>query len=84
MTGRDAVTGSLPLPGLDPTRSYAVRVRPEAGLPAVVQHLAPAWWERALADDGIVVPGVGADRAWACPCPVIGPAQGYLLDARAL
>jgi alpha-galactosidase len=83
VTGRDAVTGSLPLPGLDPTRSYAVRVRAEAGLPAVLQHVAPAWWERALADDGIVVPGAVLTGV-GLPVPVIGPAQGYLLDLLAV
>ena len=49
VTGRDAVTGSLPLPGLDPARTYTVRVRPEAGLPAAVQQRGPAWWGEALA-----------------------------------
>lgn len=82
VTGRDAVTGSLPLPGLDRTRSYAVRVRAEAGLPAVVQHVAPAWWERALAEDGLVVPGAVLTGV-GLPVPAIGPAQGYLLDVRA-
>jgi alpha-galactosidase len=83
VTGRDAVTGSLPLPGLDPSRSYAVRVRAEAGLPAVVQHQGPPWWDLALADEGLVVPGsvlVGVGL----PVPVVGPAQGYLLDVRAV
>ncbi|GAB3879407.1 alpha-galactosidase [Terrabacter terrigena] len=83
MTGRDAVTGSVPLPGLDPTRSYAVRVRPEAGLPAVVQNTYPAWWGRALEGDGLVVPGAVLTEV-GLPVPVIGPAQGYLLDLRAL
>ncbi|WP_330474973.1 alpha-galactosidase [Terrabacter sp. C0L_2] len=83
VTGRDAVTGSLPLPGLDPSRSYAVRVRAEAGLPAVVQHQGPPWWDLALTDEGLVVPGsvlVGVGL----PVPVVGPAQGYLLDVRAV
>lgn len=83
VTGRDAVTGSLPLPGLDPARSYAVRVRAEAGLPAVVQHVAPAWWQQALADDGLVVPGAVLTGV-GLPVPVVGPAQGYLLDVRAV
>lgn len=81
VTGRDAVTGSVPLPGLDPTRAYAVRVRPEAGLPAVVQNTYPAWWEGALGGDGLVVPGAVL-TAVGLPVPVIGPAQGYLLDVR--
>ena len=81
VTGRDAVTGALALPGLDPSRSYAVRVRPEAGLPAVVQNTPPGWWEPALAEDGVVVPG-SVLTAVGLPVPVMGPAQGYLLDVR--
>ncbi len=83
VTGRDAVTGPLPLPGLDPDRSYAVRVRAEAGLPAVVQNAGPAWWDRALADDGVVVPGAVLTGV-GLPVPVMGPAQGYLLGVRAV
>ncbi|WP_076262844.1 alpha-galactosidase [Intrasporangium flavum] len=83
VTGRDATTGALPLPGLDPRRSYAVRVRPEAGAPAVVQHGAPSWWEPALAADGVVVPG-SVLGVVGLPVPVLGPAQGYLLDVRAV
>ncbi|WP_414654534.1 alpha-galactosidase [Intrasporangium sp.] len=82
VTSRDVVTGPVPLPGLDPARTYAVRLRPEAGLPASVQTADPLWWERALTDDGFVVPGsvlVGVGL----PVPVLGPAQGYLLDVRA-
>ena len=82
VTGRDAVTGPVPLPGLDPTQVYAVRVRPEAGLPAVAQLMAPAWWDRALGDDGFVVPGSVLTRV-GLPVPVIGPAQGYLLELTA-
>jgi len=83
VTGRDAVTGAVPLPGLDPARTYAVRVRPEAGLPAVVQAVAPAWWERALSADGLVVPG-SVLTGVGLSVPILGPAQGYLLDLRAL
>ncbi|KRF44243.1 alpha-galactosidase [Terrabacter sp. Soil811] len=83
VTGRDAATGALPLPGLDPSRSYAVRVRPEAGLPAVVQNTPPGWWEPALGEDGVVVPGSVLTTV-GLPVPIMGPAQGYLLDLRAL
>ncbi|MGO4362438.1 alpha-galactosidase [Terrabacter sp. RAF57] len=83
VTGRDAATGALPLPGLDPSRSYAVRVRPEAGLPAVVQNTPPGWWEPALGEDGVVVPG-SVLTSVGLPVPIMGPAQGYLLDLRAL
>ena len=83
VTGRDAVTGALPLPGLDPSRTYAVHVRPEAGLPALVQAAPPAWWEAATAPSGLVVPGSVLTTV-GLPVPVIGPAQGYLLDVRAV
>ncbi|MEP7330999.1 MAG: alpha-galactosidase [Terracoccus sp.] len=83
VTGRDAVTGALPLPGLDPSRTYVVHVRPEAGLPALVQAAPPAWWEAATAESGLVVPGSVLTTV-GLPVPVIGPAQGYLLDVHAV
>ena len=83
VTGRDAVTGALPLPGLDPGRTYTVRVRPEAGLPAVVQAAPPHWWDEALDEAGFIVPG-SVLTSVGLPVPAIGPAQGYLLDVRAV
>ena len=52
-------------------------------LPAVVQHAAPAWWEAALSADGLIVPG-SVLTAVGLPVPVLGPAQGYLLEFRAV
>jgi alpha-galactosidase len=76
-TGPSATPGLVALPGLDRARSYTVRVRREAGLPAVVQHVAPAWWREA-AEDGVVVHGaLLADVG--LPLPVLAPAQGFLL-----
>jgi alpha-galactosidase len=76
-SGPSVTPGLVALPGLDPTRTYTVRVRREAGLPAVVQHIAPAWWDEALRDGiavhGALLAGVGL------PLPVLGPAQGFLL-----
>ena len=83
VTGRDAVTGAVPLPGLDPSRTYAVRVRAEAGLPEVVQTSPPAWWDPALADEGLVVPG-SVLTSVGLQVPVLGPAQGYLLEVTAI
>ena len=54
-----------------------MRERREAGLPAVVQHVAPAWWDEALGD-GIAVHGALLARV-GLPLPVLGPAQGFLL-----
>ena len=76
-SARRATPGLVRLPGLDPDRTYAVRVRPEAGMPALVQHVAPGWWEAALSGelrlDGALLSQVGL------PMPVLAPAQGFLL-----
>jgi alpha-galactosidase len=76
-TGPQAVPGLVRLPGLDPTRTYRVRVRAEAGLPQTVQHAGPAWWEGALTEglelSGALLGSVGL------PMPVLAPAQGLLL-----
>jgi alpha-galactosidase len=71
-----AVAGLVRLPGLDPTRTYSLRVRPEAGLPEVVQHAAPRWWEEALV--GLSVSGALLTEV-GLPMPVLAPAQGFLL-----
>jgi alpha-galactosidase len=71
------------LPGLDPGLTYAVRVRPEAGLPEPEATSHPAWWALALTEAGFVVPG-SVLMSVGLAVPVIGPAQGYLLDVRAV
>jgi alpha-galactosidase len=76
-TSPQAVPGLVRLPGLDRARTYRLRVRREAGLPAVVQHAAPAWWEEALGD-GIEVHGAVLGTV-GLPMPVLAPAQGFLL-----
>jgi alpha-galactosidase len=76
-TSAQAVPGLVRLPGLDPLRTYTVRVRPEAGLPHVVQHAGPQWWDLACAGgqrlSGALLGQVGL------PMPVLAPAQGFLL-----
>jgi alpha-galactosidase len=76
-TSGQAVPGLVPLPGLDPGRTYSLRVRTEAGTPHTVQTLPPAWWADALREgvrlSGAVLAGVGL------PLPVLAPAQGFLL-----
>ena len=76
-TSGRAVPGLVPLPGLDPGRTYSLRVRTEAGTPHTVQTLPPAWWADALREgvrlSGAVLAGVGL------PLPVLAPAQGFLL-----
>ncbi|HET9020599.1 MAG TPA: alpha-galactosidase [Ornithinibacter sp.] len=77
VTGRGVTPGTVPLPGLDPERTYRLRVRTEAGLPATVQAAPPAWWERACAD-GIIVSGAALGSV-GLAMPVLAPAQGFLL-----
>jgi alpha-galactosidase len=48
-----------------------------------VQNAAPGWWDAALAEGGVVVPGAVLTGV-GLPVPLIGPAQGYLLDVRAV
>ena len=54
-----------------------MRVRPEAGLPAVTQVRGPRWWEQALGD-GIGVSGAVLAQV-GLALPVLAPAQGFLL-----
>lgn len=76
-TSGQAVPGRVPLAGLDPARTYVLRVRTEAGTPHTVQTSPPAWWADALREgvrlSGAVLAGVGL------PLPVLAPAQGFLL-----
>jgi alpha-galactosidase len=65
------------LPGLDPDREYAVRVRGEAGLPHTLQVRAPGWWEGA-SGEGIRLSGALLAEV-GLPMPVLAPAQGFLL-----
>ena len=83
VSSRDVIPGALRLPGLDPARAYAVRVRAEAGTPAVVQTTPPAWWETAGSEEGVIVPGSVLSGV-GLSAPVLAPAQGYLLDVRAV
>ena len=78
--------GLVPLPGLDPDRTYAVRVRTEAGTPHTVQTSPPAWWDDALRDgvrlSGAVLARSGAAPAGARPRPGT-PAAPHLTQWRA-
>ena len=76
-TGPSVAPGLLTLPGLDPERTYTVRVRPEAGLPAVTQARGPGWWDEAV-DAGIRVSGAALGHV-GLALPVLAPAQGFLL-----
>ena len=76
-SGPSVAPGLVTLPGLDPTRTYTVRVRREAGLPAVTQVRGPGWWEQGLAD-GIRVSGAALGQV-GLALPLLTPAQGFLL-----
>jgi alpha-galactosidase len=76
-TGPAAVPGPVRLPGLDPARTYAVRVRREAGLPRTVQVAPPAWWEEAL-DGRLRLSGALLSQV-GLPMPVLAPSQGLML-----
>ncbi len=80
-TGPQARPGRVTLPGLDPDRSYAVRVRTEASDPALVEIRDPRWWVRAC-DRELLVPGAALTHI-GLPLPVLAPGHGFLLDVRA-
>ena len=78
----DAVLGPVPLPDLDPHRDYVVRLRhelddphrggPRGSVPALVSR-----------PEGVVLPG-RALAASGVALPLLQPAQGLLLDVRAV
>jgi alpha-galactosidase len=76
-TAPAAVPGLVPLPGLDPERTYTVRVRGEVGLPHTVQVAVPGWFAQAL-DGGLRLSGALLGQV-GLPMPVLAPAQGFLL-----
>lgn len=79
-TSAPAQAGRTRLPGLDPAARYEVRVRDEAGLPALHQVSGPAWFTAALSGwvplPGAVLAGAGV------PLPTLEPAQALLLEVR--
>jgi alpha-galactosidase len=76
-TGRAALPGLVPLPGLDPARTYTLCVRAEAGLPQALQVAPPGWWEAATGD-GLRITGEALSRV-GLPMPNLAPGQGFLL-----
>jgi alpha-galactosidase len=73
-TGRGTTPGLVALPGLDPGRRYRVRVRREAGEPAVVQTRGPEWVDQARGD-GVEVSGrVLGEVGLALPVLAVGQA----------
>jgi alpha-galactosidase len=78
-TAPDTNPPAVRLPGLDESRDYRVRCRPEVTSTPLVQHAPPAWIDQ---PDGVVLSGrVLASSGLAMP--VLGPAQGLLLTVTA-
>jgi alpha-galactosidase len=68
-------TPRVPLPGLDPERSYLVRVRDELGQASRHQVSDPAWMSAAQP-----MMFTGAVLALGLPLPVLNPGQGLLVQ----
>ena len=81
-TSGAAQSGRVLLPGLDPDRSYAIRVRTEIGEPERHRLHDPAWLEPARRGD-VVVPGAVLIRA-GIPMPSLHPAQALILELTAV
>ncbi|MBK4346278.1 alpha-galactosidase [Lacisediminihabitans sp. G11-30] len=74
--------GLTQIPGLDPSRNYAVRVRTDLGEPSLHQGLGPGWFEAARAGSltvsGHVLSTVGLTM------PTLNPSQALLLEFTAV
>ncbi|MFE4369727.1 alpha-galactosidase [Streptomyces sp. NPDC056835] len=77
-TSADGQSGRVRLPGLDPARTYRVRIRGEAGLPLLHQGSGPAWYTAAL-DGWVPFPGTILTRA-GLPMPTLAPGQALLME----
>jgi len=80
-TGPAVQPGRVPLPGLDPSRRYRVRVRDEPGPPVTVQVADPAWLAAAR-EEGVVLPGAVLG-ATGLTLPILAPANALLLHLTA-
>jgi len=67
----------LRLPGLDPAATY--RLRPLLIGERPSNLITPPWWQRALDEDGLVLPGTVLLHA-GLTAPLIDPEQGLLLS----
>jgi alpha-galactosidase len=74
-TAPDAVPPSVRLPGLDGSRRYVLRWRPEASSTPPVQQAPPPWMAEA---DGVVLAGAVLSTTGVA-LPLLGPGQGVLL-----
>ncbi|MEV8565900.1 alpha-galactosidase [Streptomyces sp. NPDC051322] len=81
-TSTKAQSGRVQLPGLPTRGGYRVRVRTEAGLPALHQTSGPAWFTAAL-DGWVPLPGSVLGGA-GLPLPTLEPGQALLIEVTAL
>ena len=71
--------GRVPLPGIDASGSYVVRVREEIGAASVHQGAGPAWFDAARAGELVLVPGVVLAEV-GLPLPTLNPGQAVLIE----
>jgi alpha-galactosidase len=77
-TSAAAHAGRVPLPGLDESREYRVRIRTELGMPSAHEIAAPGWVDAAVLDQLIVPGSVLAECG--LPMPTLNPGQALLIQ----
>jgi alpha-galactosidase len=77
-TSAAAHAGRVPLPGLDESREYRVRIRTELGMPSAHEIAAPGWVDAAVLDQ-LIVPGSVLVEC-GLPMPTLNPGQALLIQ----
>jgi len=77
-TSAAAHAGRVPLPGLDESREYRVRIRTELGMPSAHEIAAPGWVGAAVVDQ-LIVPGSVLVEC-GLPMPTLNPGQALLIQ----
>jgi alpha-galactosidase len=80
-TSANGQSGRERLPGLVPDRGYQVRIRADAGYPAMHEAAPPAWVKHAV-DGWVDIPGTILAVA-GLPMPTLNPQQAMLIEVRA-
>ena len=80
-TSAEGQPGRERLPGLAADLDYEVRIRTDAGCPAMHQQAPPAWVTQAL-DSWVGIPGAILAVA-GLPMPTLSPQQAMLIEVRA-
>ncbi|WP_433894240.1 alpha-galactosidase [Streptomyces sp. CA-111067] len=81
-TSPEAQSGRVPLPGLDPTAHYQLRIRTDLGHPSLHQASGPSWFTRAQ-ETWLPLPGTALTLA-GLPMPTLNPEQALLIELRKL